>query len=89
MAKRELAMGITLKLYGNLRRYAEGKRETSQVNVVEGTTIRALLESRGVPENGWWMAAVNDQVVDAETPLHEGDLVEVFDPVGGGSWAIR
>ncbi len=77
-------MQITLRLYGNLRRYAEGKRETSEVNVGEGTTIRALLKSRGVPDNGWWMAAVNDQVMEAETALHEGDLVEVFDPVGGG-----
>ncbi len=77
-------MRVTLKLYGNLRRYAEAKRETSEVNVAEGTTVRALLELRGVPEGGWWMAAVNDQVVEAETTLHEGDLVEVFDPVGGG-----
>ncbi len=78
-------MQITLRLYGNLRRYAEARRETSELEVAQGTTIRELLESRGVPENGWWMAAVNDQVVDAETALREGDLVEVFDPVGGGS----
>ncbi len=78
-------MQVTIKLYGNLRRYAEGRRETSALDVGEGTTIKALLESLGVPESGWWMAAVNDQVVEAETTLHEGDLVEVFDPVGGGS----
>ncbi len=77
-------MQITLRLYGNLRRYAEGKQETSRPDIVEGTTVQNLLESLGVPENGWWMAAVNDEVVKADTGLHEGDLVEVFDPVGGG-----
>ncbi len=78
-------MRITLKLYGNLRRYAQERRETSEVESSEGTNIQQLLGSLGVPENGWWMAAVNDQVVDATTVLKDGDLVEVFDPVGGGT----
>ncbi len=77
-------MRITCKLYGNLRRYNDGKRETSVLDVRDGLTVQQLLEALGVPENGWWMAAVNDQVVAADAVLQEDDLVEVFDPVGGG-----
>ncbi len=78
-------MHITLRLYGNLRRYADGRRETSELTVASGMTIKQLLESFGVGENDWWMAAVNDQVVDSSKVLRENDLVEVFEPVGGGS----
>ncbi len=77
-------MRVTLKLYGNLRRYAEGQRETSEREVQDGITVKGLLDSLGVPESGWWMAAVNDQVVTPETVLADGDHVEIFDPVGGG-----
>ncbi len=77
-------MCITLRLYGNLRRYAPDKRDRSEFTLDTGMTIRSVLESLGVPENSWWMAAVTDQVVEPDTELHEGDLLEVFDPVGGG-----
>ncbi len=77
-------MSITLRLDGNLRKYAPDRQDRTVVDLASGTTIRSLLESLGVPENGWWMAAVNDQVVEPEIALHEGDVLEIFDPVGGG-----
>jgi sulfur carrier protein ThiS len=81
-------MRIKLRLYGNLRRYAENRREASEMQVAEGMTVGALLDALTVPEGGWWMAAVNDQVVDPQTTLRNDDLVEVFDPVGGGCQAV-
>ncbi len=78
-------MQITLRLYGNLRRYAPDKQDRTSIEIGEGTTIASLLQSLGVPDNGWWMAAVNDQVIGADTVLHAQDLLEVFDPVGGGN----
>lgn len=81
-------MWIKLRLYGNLRRYAENNCETSELDVAAGTTIKALLDVLRVPEGGWWMAAVNDQVVDPDTLLQDDDLLEVFDPVGGGCPAV-
>ena len=77
-------MRITLRLYGNLRRYAPDRRDRTEMNLADGATIRSALDSLGVPDIAWWMAAVNDQVVQADVSLHEGDLVEVFDPVAGG-----
>jgi sulfur carrier protein ThiS len=75
---------ITLKLYGNLKRYAPQRKETARMEIESGTTIRALLTRLGVPDAQVWMSAVNDNVVDASAALRDGDVLEVFEPVGGG-----
>ncbi len=77
-------MRITLKLYGNLKRYAPNQKENAQVEIETGTVIRALLMHLGVPDTHVWMCAINDAVVDNVAELHEGDVLEVFEPVGGG-----
>ncbi len=77
-------MRITLKLYGNLKQYAPGKAESAQVEIGDGTTIRGLLERLGVPDKRVWMSAINDKVFDDSSELHDGDVLEVFEPVGGG-----
>ena len=77
-------MIVTIKLYGSLKRFSPHKKEASRVEIANDATVRSLLRSLGVPENAWWMAAVNDQVVNDTVALQEGDEVEVFEPVGGG-----
>ncbi len=77
-------MRITAKLYGNLRRYLPTKKETEELDVEPGTTVTALLERLEVPDSEVWMCAVNDTVLPPTAVLKEGDLLEVFEPVGGG-----
>ncbi len=77
-------MQITLTLYGNLKKYLPQKNEQAQVEIESGTTIRALLTRLAVPDSTVWMTAVNDQVVEDTAALREGDVLEVFEPVGGG-----
>ncbi len=77
-------MQIALKLYGNLKLYAPDKRESALVEIKSGTTIRSLLLRLGVPDTQVWMSAINDQVVDDSSELYDGDVLEVFEPVGGG-----
>lgn len=77
-------MQIALKLYGNLKLYAPDKRENALVEIKSGTTIRSLLLRLGVPDTQVWMSAINDQVVDDSSELYDGDVLEVFEPVGGG-----
>jgi molybdopterin synthase sulfur carrier subunit len=77
-------MRITVKLYGNLKKYMPDRVETAPVDVEPGTTILNLLARLGVPDSEVWMSAINDTVVDPSTVLHEDDLLEVFEPVGGG-----
>lgn len=77
-------MHITMNFYGNLKKYLPQKEETAQMEVNAGTTIRALLAHLGVPDSEVWMSAINDQVVAETTALCDGDMLEVFEPVGGG-----
>ncbi|MFQ6057826.1 MAG: MoaD/ThiS family protein [Anaerolineae bacterium] len=77
-------MHITVKLYGNLRTYLGGEGDTAQLEVAQGVTVRQFLEQLGIPDGRVWMSAVNDQVVDGERVLQDGDMLEVFEPVGGG-----
>ncbi len=84
-------MHITAKFYGNLKRYMPEKKETARIVVAPETTIVQLLAEFGVPDSNVWMSAVNDVVVDQTTALHDGDVLEVFEPVGGGagSWMLK
>ncbi len=77
-------MQVTVKLYGNLKRHLPDKKEIATVEMPPGTTIGALLARLGVPDRDVWMSALNDHVVPAATELHDGDVLEVFEPVGGG-----
>jgi thiamine biosynthesis protein ThiS len=77
-------MQVTVKLYGNLKRHMPDKKEIVPVEMPRGTTIAALLERLGVPDSDVWMSAVNDSVVPLSTELHDGDVLEIFEPIGGG-----
>ena len=77
-------MRVVVKLYGNLKKYLPEKRETADLQVSDGTTITALLAHLAVPDDKVWMSAINDTVVEGSTVLQDGDILEVFEPVGGG-----
>lgn len=78
-------MRITLKLYGDLKKYAPNQKEDARIEIENGLSIRALLSRLGVPDAQVWMCAINDTVVDDIAQLNEGNVLEVFEPVGGGS----
>lgn len=78
-------MNIVLKLYGNLKKFAPAKKENAPVEIAQDTTIAELLARLGVPDSQIAMCAVNDDVVDLATILREGDVLEIFEPVSGGS----
>ncbi len=80
-------MRITCKLYGNLKSFSPAKVETSEMEVEPGVTVAALLARLGVPDNRVWMSVVNDNATDGGATLHDGDVLEVFEPVGGGTLA--
>lgn len=77
-------MRITLKLYGNLGNFSPQKQDSASIEIAEGATIASILAQLGVPDNRVWMSVVNDNVVESATGLRDGDVLEVFEPVGGG-----
>ncbi len=78
-------MKITLKLYGNLKKFSPNKKEQAALDVEEGITIQTLLARFGVSDSDVWLCAINTTLIDESASLHDGDVLEVFEPVGGGN----
>jgi molybdopterin converting factor small subunit len=75
---------IRVKFYGPLRDFVSA--EEQMVQGVEGTPIRKLITELGVPDDQlvYTMCLVNERRVPLDTPVAEGDILDVFQPVAGG-----
>lgn len=78
-------MRLTVRLFGDLRRFLPAKQELLQIDVLEGATALYMLEKVGIHPGDVWMMRANLQVIFDDSLLHDGDNIEVFEPVGGGS----
>jgi len=79
-------MRVELRLYASLGRYMpERKSGPSEfMEVVEGSTIRALLEDLRVPLDSVKIIFLNGLHANGDEVLRDGDRVGVFPPVAGG-----
>ena len=78
-------MRLTVRLFGDLRRYLPKGQDPLQVELPEGATAMAVLRHLGIHPGEVWVVRANKQVVPEDQPLRDGDDLEVFEPVGGGS----
>lgn len=73
-----------VRFFGPLRQYvaSEQMRQTLPV----ATTIRQMVRSLGVPEEQmvYTMCLANERRVPLDTPIADGDQIDVFQPVAGG-----
>lgn len=77
-------MRLTVRLFGDLRKYLPRGQELIQMELPEGATPMALLQQIGIHPGEVWLVRANRQVVPDDQPLQDGDDIEVFEPVGGG-----
>lgn len=81
---------VTLKLYASLGAFlpAHAQRNEAPVDVVEGTSIKDLLERYNVPREACHLVLLNGvfqaPAVRASVKLKPGDAVAVWPPVAGG-----
>ena len=79
-------MKVTVKLHGETKRRVKNLvGDSVEAEVAPGTTVAQLLGQLGVADEDVWMSAVNKTVVKEDHVLADGDGVEVFAPVQGGS----
>ena len=79
-------MRVRVKLHGETKRYVAGLvGDSLEAEIADGTTVAQLLAQLRVAEEDVWMSAVNKDVVKPGHVLADGDAVEVFAPVQGGS----
>ncbi len=75
---------VRVKALGHLRRYMPDARETAELEVPVGSSIREVLALVGIPRNEVWLVSIEDQVVEEDTTLYECAEILVMAPVEGG-----
>jgi sulfur carrier protein ThiS len=80
------SMDIKLKLFHNLRKLAfPGSREfLFDYPLPEGAKVSDLLERLNIPPELSILIFLNGEAATVERMLHEGDLVSLMLPAGGG-----
>ncbi len=79
-------MQVRVMAYGDLRRYLpEQERDSgAAIELGEGATVMQMLDVLRLPYQSAWLIGVNDEIVDLEHALHDGDRIELMLPIGGG-----
>jgi molybdopterin converting factor small subunit len=75
---------ITVRLFAGLEALVRERRQEWRVPVADAATVTELCASIGLPPGVAGLILVNGVHADAATPLHDGDEVSLFPPVGGG-----
>jgi molybdopterin converting factor small subunit len=75
---------IHVRFYGPLRQFAGAEEATH--SVAPGRVIRRLIVDLGVPEEHlvYTMCLLNGRRVPLDTPISDGDRLDVFQPIAGG-----
>ncbi len=77
-------MKIKLNIYGPLKKYVTENK--SEYEIEQAESIRQLLLKIGIPQSElvYTIVLLNKQRVRLDTPVSEGDTIDVLQPVGGG-----
>ncbi len=73
---------IDLKLYATLRKHSPAN--SGKYPVEPGTSVLAVIEHLGIPKDQAKLVFINGVRSESTTPLHGGERVGIFPPVGGG-----
>ena len=76
-------MKIKLIFHGNLKKYNDGIAE-KELEFPEGTAVAQVIGQVSMPKDEIAFVAVNGSRVPLIHPLNEGDVVKIFQLVGGG-----
>ncbi len=77
-------MRLTVRLFGDLRRYLPDGADELLMEAPDGTTVQGMLEQAGINPQEVWLVRANKKMIPESQTLLDGDDIEVFEPVGGG-----
>jgi molybdopterin converting factor small subunit len=84
-------MKIAVKLHGILRDYRpkDAKTDLFEIVLSEAAIARDAVEYFGIPPQRVHAAFLNDEPVELDAPLKDGDHLRLFPPVVGGAESAR
>lgn len=82
-------MKVVVKLHGVLRKHRPkdlpgGRHQPFELKLKDGTQIKELVSRLGIGSGMVAGSAVNGEVTNEDSQLHEADEISLFPPVAGG-----
>lgn len=77
-------MDVTIKLFGNLRRYLPTGQEIVKLALSDGATITTTIDQLGIDDGEVGLAVVNGEIAAETAALRDGDRLELFGIISGG-----
>ncbi len=74
-------MQVTIKLFATLR---QGRFDVDTLNLPPKTKVTDVIQQIGVPHKEVTLIFINGRHGDFSSEFHEGDILALFPPVGGG-----
>jgi len=74
-------MQVTIKLFATL---LQGRFDVDTLNLPPKTKVTDVIQQIGVPHKEVTLIFINGRHSDFSSELHEGDILALFPPVGGG-----
>jgi molybdopterin converting factor small subunit len=75
---------VKVKAYADLQRYNPQKGEEFIVEIKDGSNIKNLMESLGLPDYRVMLILKNERIAKEEDLLADGDRVSFLPVIGGG-----
>ena len=77
-------MHVVVAAYGDLRRHLLGGAAERHVDVPAGATLTDVVEALGGGPDEVVLGRRGSDVLRENSPLADGDVIELFAPIGGG-----
>ena len=78
-------MKVEVRAFATLRSFLPPEvRHTAMLNVPDGSTIRDVTRSLGIPDEMALVALLNGRETEPGQRLKTGDVVTLFPPLAGG-----
>ncbi|MBI4519032.1 MAG: MoaD/ThiS family protein [Deltaproteobacteria bacterium] len=80
-------MCITVKLHATLKKHlpAQATGDAVVIEVAEGATVADVIRQLGIPPRHAGMTVSGDELLDPAAVLKDGQEINLFPPLAGGS----
>jgi molybdopterin converting factor small subunit len=80
-------MRVTVKLHATLKKHLPpgSSADGVEVEVTDGATVADVIERLGIPAKHAGMLVSNDEYLESTTVVRDGQEINVFPPLAGGT----
>ena len=78
-------MRVRVLFFGEMRRHLPPGREDVELEVGDGACVRDVLAQVGIQPEDERIIGLNGVLAQDTAPLHDGDELSLYHPMGGGS----